>query len=110
MVKNPRPKFIPAVLVLACVNVVCGVAIASTPYEVADLLTKPIPASSAPSFACTFNGRIVFRATGEGVGQELFVTDGTTAGTKLLKDINPGSARSEALVELVVMPYAVCLP
>lgn len=89
------------------VSILAFPALAGTPYEVADLLTKPIPASSAPSFACTFNGKILFRATGEGVGQELFVTDGTTAGTKLLKDINPGSGDSNALAEVVVMPNAV---
>jgi ELWxxDGT repeat protein len=32
--------------------------------------------------------------TGTGTGTELYVTDGTTAGTRLVKDINPGLASS----------------
>jgi ELWxxDGT repeat protein len=36
-----------------------------------------------------------FAATDEDHGQELWVTDGTPDGTKLVKDINPGSASSD---------------
>ena len=36
-----------------------------------------------------FNGQLFFVANDEITGNELWVSDGTTAGTKLLKDINP---------------------
>lgn len=36
-----------------------------------------------------FNGRLYFTALGFDTGYEVFSTDGTTAGTTLLKDINP---------------------
>jgi len=36
------------------------------------------------------NGRVVFQATTPERGTELGVTDGTTGGTVLLKDILPG--------------------
>ncbi|WP_455587796.1 ELWxxDGT repeat protein [Bacteroides sp.] len=35
-----------------------------------------------------------FAASNEAAGEELWVTDGTAAGTKMVKDINPGSASS----------------
>ena len=38
------------------------------------------------------DGRILFRASNGEVGSELWVTDGTTDGTILLRDINPGTA------------------
>lgn len=40
------------------------------------------------------NGPIVFRATDAASGTELWKTDGTTAGTTLLKDVAPGAASS----------------
>ena len=41
-------------------------------------------------FAALGDGRLVSGADGGSTGHELWVTDGTTAGTTLLKDINPG--------------------
>jgi ELWxxDGT repeat protein len=38
--------------------------------------------------------RLVFGANDGSTGRELWVTDGTTAGTTLLKDINPGPGSS----------------
>jgi ELWxxDGT repeat protein len=38
--------------------------------------------------------RLVFGANEGSTGRELWVTDGTTAGTTLLKDINPGPGSS----------------
>lgn len=40
------------------------------------------------------NGRLIFTGHTAGNGTELFITDGTTAGTTLLKDINTGTAAS----------------
>ncbi len=38
--------------------------------------------------------RILFSARGPGIGEELFVTDGTPAGTELIADIEPGGSSS----------------
>ncbi len=47
--------------------------------------------SSRPdAFATTGDGQVFFRADDGIHGQELFVTDGTAAGTRLVKDIRPG--------------------
>ena len=43
----------------------------------------------------TFRGRVYFAANDAVNGTELWVTDGTKAGTHLLKDINPGPADSD---------------
>ena len=37
------------------------------------------------------NGGIVFAADGNACGRELLSSDGTTHGTKMLQDINPGA-------------------
>jgi ELWxxDGT repeat protein len=43
-------------------------------------------------FVRVANNKIVFTAKTSSLGEELYVTDGTTAGTFLLMDINPGTA------------------
>jgi ELWxxDGT repeat protein len=50
--------------------------------------------SSPGNFVATSGGRTLFTATNASTGNELWVTDGTTAGTSLLADINPGTASS----------------
>ncbi|MCC6673447.1 MAG: hypothetical protein IT458_20485, partial [Planctomycetes bacterium] len=58
---------------------------------VKDINTTPYPMDSSPGFgARVADGRTVFAATDPTAGRELWITDGTTAGTLLLKDINPG--------------------
>ena len=42
------------------------------------------------------NGKYIFTAISPKCGEEIFITDGTKAGTKLIKDINPGKAGSIA--------------
>ncbi|MEL6334148.1 MAG: DUF4114 domain-containing protein [Cyanobacteria bacterium J06623_4] len=46
------------------------------------------------SYTVEVNGQVLFKFDDGIHGIELWVTDGTTAGTKLLKDINPGAATS----------------
>ena len=48
--------------------------------------------SSSPTHLTVIGNKIVFVAYNDDVGDELFVTDGTTAGTQLLKDINQTGA------------------
>ncbi len=60
-------------------------------------VNAPLPAESlgsTPVFITEFRGRVVFRAVHNTQGNELWVSDGTAAGTSLLKDINPGSGSS----------------
>jgi len=42
-------------------------------------------------FTPVANGKVVFSASTDALGREIYVTDGTAAGTFLLKDINPGT-------------------
>lgn len=54
--------------------------------------------SSNPNYITVLNNSFVFSASnglsGSNNGTELWISDGTTAGTVLLKDINPGTASS----------------
>lgn len=47
-----------------------------------------------PGTMVVFNNRLFFVASGQSAGYELWQSDGTTAGTSLVKDINPGSANA----------------
>ena len=49
------------------------------------------PNSSAPQELTAFNGQLYFVATNEANGTELWKSDGTKAGTTLVKDINTGT-------------------
>ncbi|MBL7938590.1 MAG: hypothetical protein JNL43_04445 [Flavobacteriales bacterium] len=44
---------------------------------------------------CTWNGKVFFTAAASGTDMELWVTDGTAAGTVLVKDIFPGTGGSD---------------
>jgi len=48
------------------------------------------PDDSFPLDFTLLNNKLIFRATDSANGRELWITDGTAAGTTLLKDINPG--------------------
>ena len=48
--------------------------------------------SSNPQGGITLGSRFLFTATDATNGRELWITDGTSGGTQLLKDINPGSS------------------
>ena len=50
--------------------------------------------SGAPQALTVYNSKIYFSAKDDTHGQELFVTDGTAAGTQLVKDILPGISSS----------------
>ncbi|HXS37978.1 MAG TPA: ELWxxDGT repeat protein [Flavipsychrobacter sp.] len=59
------------------------------------LLANLNPAgNSNPGTFTLANGKLFFRAQDGTHGFELFVADGTVAGSKMVKDINPGSASS----------------
>ena len=54
-------------------------------------LAVTFPASLAPFPAI---GKVLFRGNALGLGQELWASDGTVAGTQLIKDLRPGSGSS----------------
>ena len=60
--------------------------------HVIDLAPGPVGSMPGPPHA--FQGRAYFPATRADVGSELFVTDGTVAGTTLFLDIAPGPTAS----------------
>jgi ELWxxDGT repeat protein len=63
-----------------------------------------IGAGSDPAFFTRLgDGRLIFRAEDEVHGNELWVTDGTEAGTQLLKDIAP-AADSSYMTEPATLP------
>lgn len=57
--------------------------------------------SGSPMALTVYNSKIYFSASDDTHGQELFVTDGTAAGTALVKDMLPGTGAS--------VPYQVTL-
>src|SRR5678815_3024564 len=61
--------------------------------QVADLNLRP--AGSYPADVGDLGGTAFFAATNNGVGRELYKTDGTPGGTTLVKDINPGPNGSD---------------
>ncbi|MDE3183749.1 MAG: T9SS type A sorting domain-containing protein [Bacteroidota bacterium] len=48
------------------------------------------------------NGKFIFKGISPHCGKEIFITDGTTNGTKLIKDINPGTANSQPLATTMI--------
>src|SRR5262249_62131767 len=51
---------------------------------------NPGPAGSKPAALTVFNGKLYFQATAGAGGAQLFASDGTAAGTGLVKVLNPG--------------------
>ncbi|MCB9917367.1 MAG: hypothetical protein H6832_03085 [Planctomycetes bacterium] len=65
-------------------------------FRLADIY--PGPFGSFPENLTCFKGRLYFNAVDPVVGRELWVSDGTAAGTRLVKDIrNPGDSRPHSL-------------
>ncbi|HEV3003897.1 MAG TPA: hypothetical protein VGX78_05520, partial [Pirellulales bacterium] len=66
--------------------------VSPTATFVADIF--PGPTSSNPSSLAALNGNTLFAATDPTYGTELWISDGTLAGTRLVKDINPTSTNT----------------
>ena len=80
---------------------VCGLLLivncaAAAPAKSLGDLNKVARYSSPPFFTQSGNKIFFFRST-EALGGELWVTDGTVAGTELVKDIVPGSEGSNPI-------------
>ncbi|MEZ5966753.1 MAG: hypothetical protein R3F56_23140 [Planctomycetota bacterium] len=69
-------------------------AVAQTPVLVADIQPGAGNATAVPVDAIDVEGTLYFRASNGPSGTELFRSDGTVAGTRLVKDIFPGLASS----------------
>ncbi|MGN6601407.1 MAG: T9SS type A sorting domain-containing protein [Ginsengibacter sp.] len=48
-------------------------------------------------YGSMLNNKFIFKGISPNCGKEIFITDGTAAGTKLIKDINPGTANSQPI-------------
>ena len=60
-------------------------------------INPPIAGATADdgvSYITSLFGKMIFRANDGSTGYEIWISDGTAAGTKLLKDIYPGSSSS----------------
>ena len=64
-------------------------------FRLKDISSASIYSGSSPSDFTQMGDKVIFVASDFATtGTELYITDGTEAGTKLLKDINPGSSSS----------------
>ena len=62
-----------------------------------------VPASSNPGSVLRLGDKWLFNATGDGVGRELWSTDGTLKGTSLVRDLNPGPPDAEFRLPFTVV-------
>jgi ELWxxDGT repeat protein len=70
------------------------------PFLVKDIYpgaSGPYPYNSSPNFLTDVNGTLFFIANDGTTGNELWKSDGTAAGTVLVKDINPGPEGSRSV-------------
>jgi ELWxxDGT repeat protein len=86
---HPRPLSRYCLAMLA----MTGALAAQSPITDINALPPTIP-SSSPTNYVTIGGTTYFSANDGVNGVELWKTDGTTAGTVMVRDINPGSASS----------------
>ena len=75
-------------MILVALVAASPAAAASGPYLVKDINTS---GSSSPIELTEMNGILYFNAKGGGKGRELWRSDGTSDGTRRVKDIRPGS-------------------
>lgn len=59
-------------------------------------------ANLSGAFFTEFKGKLVFTANIPEYGQEVWVSDGTEEGTKIIKDINPGTSGSMAISPVII--------
>jgi ELWxxDGT repeat protein len=85
-------RFAVGLVASLCVAAATPAQQTAIPYVVRDLFVLPAnaPGNSQPGPLTTFNGYGYFAATSLVNGRELWRTDGTSAGTILVRDINPG--------------------
>ncbi len=57
--------------------------------------------NGSPDNFITYNNKVYFTATDDTHGRELFSTDGTTAGTQIVKDMEPGTNNSHPFQSVI---------
>ena len=84
-------------------------AVAAPAYRVIDRYPGRSIVSSEPSFIVMSSGLLIGSAADPANGRELWVSDGTAAGTRIVRDIRPGPLDSvpDGLVELNGVVYFV---
>jgi ELWxxDGT repeat protein len=84
------------IVVMACAASAPALAQTAIPFVVNDLFVLPNSAlgNYQPGPVVAYNGLGYFAATSVVNGRELWRTDGTPAGTSLVRDINPGTGSS----------------
>lgn len=88
-------RLLQLIMVLSTLAILVGLTLSLTYASGTRVLfqvgeTDAVPASSYPSFLTDVNGILFFSADDGIHGSELWMTDGTPAGTKLVADIYPG--------------------
>lgn len=91
MNRRTLPVTITLTLLAAAFGAATPVDGSTGPYLVKDIDTS---GSSAPSELTELNGVLLFSAKGGSKGRELWRSDGTSTGTRRVRDIRPGSAGS----------------
>ena len=80
-----------AVALAALLLAATGVSHAGSVNLIKDVFGTEIPADSSPEFWGASGGRALFAATSPQSGRELWRSDGTTAGTQLLREFETGT-------------------
>lgn len=91
----PIHSFLPAVVIGLAALLSAPGSTAQTPNLVADINT--LPADAGFETAVRVGNRVFFTASTDCTGMELWVSDGTPAGTRPVKDIRPFEASSSPL-------------
>ena len=65
------------------------------PRVIKDTYSGAVPQGSIPREFALLNERVLFNATLVSIGRELWITDGTESGTKLVQDLRLGSSWGE---------------
>jgi ELWxxDGT repeat protein len=86
-VRNPLTRAGSIALLLVCASVV-----GAQPHLVKDINLKESPVGSMPGGLASIGNVTFFFANDQTSGNELWKTDGTEAGTVMVKDIAPGAA------------------
>ena len=76
---------------LFILNIIFSGHVFAQPFTlVKDININTFPVASNPEHLTEVNGKLFFVAQNTTTGQELWTSDGTASGTKLVKDIYPG--------------------
>lgn len=88
---------------LVCFGLLPALLSHSGPRVIKDIYPGAVPQGSSPREFARLNDRVLFSALLEGsIGRELWITDGTESGTKLVRDLRIGSSwgEPEGIIEL----------